>query len=214
LHVAELWVYPVKSLAGERLARTRLTAGGVPADRCLQVRDGEDRLVTARTRHRLLALRATLDGDGEALVDGVPWREPAARDAVRAAAGEDARLVPVEGLARFDDTPLLIATDGALGALAIDRRRLRPNVVIGGVDGLAERSWPGRRLRVSGAVVAVEKLCKRCVMTTIDPDTLAVSPDVLGRINAEHDGRFALNCHVAEPGPVALGDPVELLPAP
>jgi uncharacterized protein len=212
MHVAELWVYPVKSLAGQRLERTTLTADGVPGDRRLQVRDGEDRLVTARTRHRLLGLGATLDpAAGEARVDGVPWHEPVATTAVRAAAGDDARLVEVDGPDRFDDTPLLIATDGAIAALGVDGRRLRPNLVVAGVDGLAERGWPGRRLRVGNALLAVEKLCKRCVMTTIDPDTLAVSTDVLRRINDDFDSRFALNCRVAEPGEVVVGDSVELL---
>lgn len=211
MHLAELWVYPVKSLAGQRLAQTTLTADGVPGDRRVQVRDGDDRLVTARTRHGLLRLAATLGSDGGALVGGMPWREDAVVAAVREAAGEDARLVAIDGPARFDDTALLIATDGAIATLGIDGRRLRPNLVIGGVDGLAERGWPGGRLRVGGAVLDVEKLCKRCVMTTIDPDTLAVAPGVLGRIHREFDGRFALNCHVAEPGPVAVGDAVELL---
>lgn len=211
MHVSELWVYPVKSLAGQPLQRTTLDADGVPGDRCVQVRDGQDQLVTARTRHGLLRLRATLDGGGEALVEGRPWHEAQTREAVRAAAGEDARLVPMAGDARFDDTALLVATDGAVATLGIDPRRLRPNILIGGVEGLAERAWPGGRLRVGGALLDVEKLCKRCVMPTIDPDTLAVTPSILARINAEHDGRFALNCRVLEPGPVAVGDPVELL---
>lgn len=211
MYVAELWVYPVKSLAGQRLERTTLTADGIPGDRAVQVRDGDDRLVTARTRHGLLALRATLDDDGEALVEGRSWRDRDAEQAVRAAVGEDVRLVPMEGGARFDDTALLVATDGAVATLAIDHRRLRPNILIGGVEGLAERDWPGGRLRVGDAVLDVEKLCKRCVMPTIDPDTLAVTPSILGRINADYGGRFALNCWVLEPGGVAVGDRVELL---
>ncbi|MCW2952725.1 MAG: domain containing protein [Conexibacter sp.] len=211
MFVAELWVYPVKSLRGQPLERTRLDADGVPGDRRVQVRDGRDELVTARTRHGLLGLQATLDDAGEALVEGVPWREPAARDHVRAVAGEQAALAPMEGRERFDDTSILVATDGAVAALGVDRRRLRPNLLIAGVEGLAERDWPGGRLRIGGAVLDVEKLCERCVMTTIDPDTLAVDADVLRRINRDYDKRYALNCWVAEPGPVALGDPVELL---
>jgi hypothetical protein len=49
-------------------------------------------------------------------------------------------------------------------------------------------------------------------MTTVDPDTLAVAPELLARINEGYGGRFALNCLVAQPGPVAVGDAVELLP--
>lgn len=211
MHVAELWVYPVKSLAGQPLARTTLTVDGIPGDRRAQVRDGDDRLVTARTRHALLRLAGTLDEDGEPLVDGAPWRDPVVAEAVREAAGEDARLVPMEGPGRFDDTALLLATDGALATLGIESRRLRPNLVIGGVKGLAERDWPGRRLRIGEALIDVEKLCKRCVIPTIDPDTLALTPTILRRINGDYDGRFALNCWVVAAGAVALGDLVELL---
>jgi uncharacterized protein YcbX len=212
MHVAELWVYPVKSLAGQRLERTRITPDGIPGDRRLQVRDGDDRLVTARTRHRLLSLAATLGPDGEAFIDGRPWSDPASLAAVReVVADADARLIEMDGDARFDDTTLLVATDGAVAALAVDHRRLRPNILIAGVEGLAERDWPGGRLRVGGALLDVEKVCKRCVMTTLDPDTQAVTPDVLRRINADYDGRFALNCWVAEPGEVAVGDRVELV---
>jgi uncharacterized protein len=211
VHVAQLWVYPVKSLAGQRLERTRIGREGIPGDRRVQVRDAAGELLTARTRHALLGLRATRDARGEALVDGHAWRTPEAHALVAAAAGDGARLVAADGPERFDDTPLLLATDGAAAALAIDHRRLRPNILIGGVAGLAERDWPGRLLRVGEAVIAVEKLCKRCVMTTIDPDTLALDPSVLTTINADHGGRFALNAHVAEPGAVAVGDAVELL---
>lgn len=212
MHVAELWVYPVKSLAGQRLERAAITADGIPGDRRVQVRDGDDRLVTARTRHRLLSLSATLGDDGEARIDGRPWRDPAALDAVREIVADDgARLIEIDGDARFDDTTLLVSTDGAVAALGVDRRRLRPNILIAGVEGLAERDWPGGRLRVGSALLDVEKVCKRCVMTTLDPDTQAVTPDVLRTINRDYDGRFALNCCVAEPGEVAVGDPVELL---
>lgn len=212
MHVAELWVYPVKSLAGQRLERAQITPDGIPGDRRVQVRDGNDRLVTARTRHRLLSLAATLGADGQPLIDGTSWRESRALQAVREIVADDAaQLIEMNGDARFDDTTLLVSTDGAVAALGVDHRRLRPNILIAGVEGLAERDWPGGRLRVGSALLDVEKVCKRCVMTTLDPDTQAVSPDVLRRINADYDGRFALNCWVAEAGEVAVGDPVELV---
>lgn len=144
-------------------------------------------------------------------MDGRPWRDPASLAALRAVTGDGATFAQAEGAERFDDTTLLIATDGAIAALGVDGRRLRPNLVIGGVEGLAERDWPGRRLRIGDALIDVEKICERCVMTTLDPDTQEVDPNVLRRINAEYDRRFALNCWVAQPGDVAVGDPVELI---
>jgi uncharacterized protein YcbX len=113
---------------------------------------------------------------------------------------------------RFDDTPLLVATDGSIAALGLpDERRLRPNIVLSGVEGLGEREWPGGRIRIGEAVLRVWHVCLRCVMTTFDPDSLDQDPRVLQRINETLEGRVALNCSVGAPGVVAVGDSAEFV---
>ncbi len=211
MHVTELWRFPVKSMAGERLERARLTADGVPGDRLVHVAGRGNRVVTSRTRPRLLGHRAAYDdADGTITVDGDPWDSDAVADRVRAAAGEEARLIAYAGPERFDVMPLLVATDGAIAAFGHDGRRLRPNLVIGGVEGLAEREWPGGTIRIGACVIGVDSLRDRCVMTTFDPDTLEQDADVLRGINARFDGKLALNCVVLRAGEVAVGDPVEV----
>ena len=79
------------------------------------------------------------------------------------------------------------------------------------MEGLAERTWPGRRLRLGEVVIQVAKLRDRCVMTTYDPDTQVQDPGVLRRIVQEFDGKMALDCAVLRPGTLRIGDPVELL---
>lgn len=211
MYVAELWRYPVKSLAGERLNVAEISADGIPGDRVVQVYDAEGRIVTARTTPRLLGLKATMDPMGEPLVNGRPWRAPEVAVVIEAAAGVGARLVRNNEPDRFDVLPLLVATDGAVNALRLDRRRFRPNILVGGVNGLAEREWPGRRARIGEAIIGFKKLRGRCVMTTYDPDTLEHDPTVLRRIVQEMGGRLALDSYVVRGGQIALGDPVELL---
>ena len=211
LHVAELWRYPVKSLAGEALGRAEVSTNGIAGDRVVHVRDARGRTVTARTHPRLLGLRAVLGADGEPLIDGRRWAAPESVAAVRAAAGARATLVRFDGPERFDVLPLLVATDGAIAALGVDGRRLRPNIVVAGVQGMAERQWPGRRLRIGDVVVALEKLRGRCVMTTYDPDTQAQDLGVLQRIVDDFGGRVALDSAVVTGGTIAVGDVVELL---
>lgn len=211
MRVAELWRYPVKSMAGERLQVAEVGFLGIAGDRIVHVEDARGRVITARTHPRLLAFKATLGDDGEPLVDGRPWDDPGVGRAVEAVVGPRARLVRHDGPERFDVLPLLVATDGALEALAVDHRRLRPNVVVAGVEGLAERRWPGHRLRAGTVDIDVEKLRSRCVMTTYDPDTQAQDLSVLRRIVQDFGGRMALDCAVHTPGRITVGDQVALL---
>ena len=111
--IRELWRYPVKSLAGERLETADVTETGIVGDRVALVAGPGGRIITSRTEPRLLALRGTLGADGEPLVDGRRWTDPASAEAVRAAAGPGAQLVRYDGPERFDVLPLLIGTDGA-----------------------------------------------------------------------------------------------------
>jgi len=217
VHVAELWHYPVKSMRGVRLEQAELRAGGIAGDRLVQAiaLDGAraGRVITARTHPGLLGLAGTLTPDGDPLIDGAPWDGPAARESVRRALGSDAfRLVRYEedGPQRFDVLPLTIVTDRALAAFGHDRRRLRPNIVLAGVSGLAERSFAGRCLLVGGLRIDVVKPRSRCVMTTFHPDTLEQDPGVLRHIVDALDAHIALDCRALDDGEIHVSDPVEL----
>jgi uncharacterized protein YcbX len=94
--------------------------------------------------------------------------------------------------------------------LGVDRRRFRPNLLIGGVQGLAERTWAKRALRIGDAVIRMEQLRGRCVMTTFDPDTMQDST-VLRRIIKELNGTLFLDSFVERNGTVRVGQPVELI---
>ena len=210
MRIAELWRYPVKSMAGERLESVRVGPMGLDGDRVVYVRRPWGRIATARTFPRLLGHRATLGPDGEPLVDGRPWTDPAVAAEVEGIAGSGAKLVRDADPGRFDVLPLLVATDGAIEALGRDGRRLRPNIVIAGVPGLAERSWEGRTLRAGEVVIGLEDLRDRCVMTTYDPDTLVQDVSVLRDIVDRFEGKLALNARVLRGGVLSIGDPVEL----
>jgi uncharacterized protein YcbX len=147
LTVGALWRYPVKTLAGERLDLADVTTNGIVGDRVVHVR-GPEGVRTSRRHHNLLGL-----------------------ERVRAAAGADATLARYDGPERFDVLPLLVATDGAVSSFGRDVRRLRPNIVIDGVDGMDEITWPGAELHIGDTVIALDSRRGRCPMTTVDPDT-------------------------------------------
>jgi len=210
LHVAELWRYPVKSLAGERASAVTLGPDGLMGDRIVRVR-GPEGVRTSRRQYRMLGLHGTLDSHGCALIDGHPWTSADAVALVRNAAGADAWLEPCEGLDRFDVLPVLVATDGAVAAFGRDVRRLRPNIVVGGVEGLAEREWIDAELHAGEAIVRLDSLRSRCVMTTIDPDTLRLNGEVLRDIVQRFENKLALNAEVVRSGTVRVGDSVTIV---
>lgn len=211
LHVAGLWRYPVKTLAGEPLSTAVIGPDGIPGDRIVRVR-GPEGVRTSRRQYRLLGLRGTLDSEGRPRINGQPWNSAEALALVKDAAGTDAWLESWDGLDRFDILPLLVATDGAVAAFGRDIRRLRPNILIAGVDGLGERDWPGAELHIGEAIVRLDSLRGRCHMTTVDPDTLQVDHDVFRDIVRRFDGRLALNAEAVRAGTIRVGDPVKLVP--
>jgi len=210
MFVKEIWRYPVKSMAGERVREADVGKLGIAGDRTVLVHTG-GRVVTSRTHHRLLGLKGTLDSDGVPQISGHSWNSPEALELVKEAAGPHAEPVHYEGKERFDVLPLLVATDGAINHMGFDGRRLRPNIVIGGVEGLMEREWPGRRLQIGGVLIQAAQLRGRCIMTTFDPDTLHQDHSILRRIVSELDGTMALDCAVLQGGLIREGDPVFLL---
>jgi uncharacterized protein len=212
MHVAGLWRYPVKSLAGERLDRAELTDDGVNGDRVVHV-SGRHGPITGRTRHGLLAIPTDTGPDGLPRVAGHRWDSRHAEDQVRAVAGPDARLVGSREPARFDVLNLLVATDSAVAEFGSDVRRLRPNLLIGGVaDADAEAQWPGQALVIGDVVIGIHSLRQRCIVTSIDPDTGDQDLNVFRRIRQRFGNQLALNCWVIRPGTIHLGDPVSLQP--
>lgn len=210
LYVKGLWRYPVKTLAGVPLESAELTPTGIPGDRIVHVR-GPEGVRTSRRQHLLLGLKGSLGPDGQPLVNGHPWDSEEALELVRRAAGSDAWLEAYDGVERFDVLPLLVATDGAVVEFGRDVRRLRPNILIGGVAGMDETRWPGGALHIGDAVVRLDSLRGRCPMTTVDPDTLERDPEVLKDIGRRFGGRLALNADVLRPGTIRVGDPVKLV---
>jgi uncharacterized protein len=209
--VAEIWRYPVKTMAGEKLQRVRIGPLGLEGDRVVHVEDAHGQVITSRSHPRFLGHKGTLGADGEPLVDGRPWKSAEVTADVVQIGGAGAHLVRFDGATRFDVLPLLVATDGSIAAFGHDGRRLRPNIVVGGVNGLGEREWPGGCLRIGQALIGVQDLRSRCIMTAYDPDTQVRDKTITQGIYKRFEGKLALNCFVIESGEISVGDAVELI---
>jgi len=82
-----------------------------------------------------------------------------------------------------DGYPILLASQESLDDLnalldfPVPMNRFRPNVVVQGCEPFAEDKW--RRIRIGEAEMVIVKPCARCVVTTIDRETLAKTKEPL-----------------------------------
>jgi uncharacterized protein len=85
--------------------------------------------------------------------------------------------------------------------------RWRGNLWLEGVPLRAEEDWPGRVMRIGGAVLRVEERITRCRATTADPETGLAAGDTLAALQAAYGHQdFGVYATVLEGGPVAVDD--------
>ena len=228
-HVAALFRYPVKSMAAEELDAVEVSWHGLAGDRrwafirAGQVRSGFPWL-TIRQRPELAHYRPRFAAPGRPDASRTLVTTPSGGELDVAAPALAAELGPGVCVIKqdrgiFDTMPLSllsVQTLAALGQLAgvgLTAQRFRPNLLVDapGRD-FPEDAWVGRVLRVGGMRMRVDKPDQRCVVVTIDPVTLRRNRAVLRVIAREREARLGVYGSTVAPGPVAVGDPVELDP--
>lgn len=229
--IREIYRYPVKSMAGEKLDTAELGWHGLEGDRrAAFVRSGVRSGVPWLTASKL-----------PALLTYVPLRDPAAAPnalpaRVRTPTGQELELggqtlcaeleaaygAPValmewnHGI--FDDAAISLITTATIAAIAdaaglsLDVRRFRPNFLVesNGSGPFGDDAWLGRTIRIGAgedaAAVAITMRDLRCVMINLDPWTAAAEPRILKaatRLNGTCAGVYAT---VVKAGPIAVGD--------
>jgi MOSC domain-containing protein len=237
--VLELWRWPVKSMAGERVDALRVDGRGAGGDRTHAViheHKGARKPLTAREAPRLLAWQARYPPNVDGGVDparppfaivtapdgrSFRWGDPRLRHALHDDLGREIDLArDVAGMQDLGRT-LLITTEASLRALGeelggpVDLRRFRPNVHLDlDAPGWDELAWEGRELAFAGGVrLRLLDPCERCAIPTRDPDTQVKWPGLLRYLHQAHEQNFGINARVITGGRIAAGEAVDLIPA-
>ncbi len=281
--VKEIWRYPVKSMAGERLARSSVGTLGVPADRGWALRDekaGEVRgakklagLMKCAARYleepaanRIPQAEITLPGGERVRTSDTA----AVNQKLSALLGRAVTIWPIQPVERtdfylraapeggdmmlelreifgrlpdeplpdltsvppeimqytsplgtyFDVYPLHLMTTASLDELArrtpdstIDVRRFRPNILIespSGTVGFVDAEWAGRTVVIGEAKIKIEMPCMRCVMPTLEQESLPADPRVLRAIVRDANQNLGSYATVARGGEIEVGREVWL----
>lgn len=217
--VREIWRYPVKSMAGERLERCTVTEHGLEGDRDWAFIDGTEprvgKFFNIKQNSGLMRYRAHLS-EGKLQVAAPDGGQSGLDSALRTLLGGTDRVVNVRHQpgANYDDAHVLIvnlasvAAFGLEAGMQVDHRRFRANLYVDGIEPEEEVRWLGRRIRAGDAELEVVERCVRCVVITHDPDTIETTPSLLELLVERHDKCMGVYCQVVRPGVVALGDSV------
>lgn len=196
-HLEGIWIYPIKGLDGISLETARLTeAGTLAGDREYAMVDPDGRALNGKQLDGLHELSTTFDPQTERLTVSTAETGDSHRFDLATeldAAGEWLSEFTEEPLKLRRREPPAFVDRPSLGPSVIStetletvaswfdgvtaegaRRRLRPNLVIGGVPAF----WEDRFLADSPSSFEIgdvrfegAKACARCVIPTRDPDT-------------------------------------------
>jgi uncharacterized protein len=234
-HVSDIFRYPVKSMAGERLDSAKIGWHGVEGDRRLAFRRLADRggfpWLTASRLPELLLYHPigrqetsgeplpthirTPDGNEYSIADEALVQEIATRHRA------DVELMRMKhGI--FDDACVSAIAVGTIRSIAqmagheLDIRRFRPNLVIDtqGAEPFEEDRWVGKVLEFgsdgTGPAVSVTMRDLRCVMINLDPDTAEANADIMKTVIRMNENYAGIYGTVVRTGELRVGQVVGL----
>jgi len=227
--VAELWRYPVSSMAGERLDQLQVDGSGVAGDRIWGLLDAATGRIASpgREKHFIGVPRAHAKATGEGValsLDGERWAGPQDTELLEGlsqAFGFMPLLKPFDAVGsggfrpRYEHAPIHLVTSAAIRSLerdlsgsVIDTRRFRPNILVDwpdGPDAIPEHGWIGRKIRIGDVVLKGREPCGRCGFITIAQEGLPLDVEILRTVVKRHERNFGIYCDVVTRGEIATG---------
>jgi uncharacterized protein YcbX len=151
--VEQVWIYPVRSLAGTSLPAAEIETAGLSGDRVWTVVGDDGELVRAKNAPAMATVTATGDPDVDAAALTAVLGRPVHLEAVPQPGVAPVHLVSKQAIERA------AAGEVPEGCSADDPRA---NVVLDLAED-DERTWVGRQLRIGSAVLEISRTPKHCL---------------------------------------------------
>lgn len=262
LTLTEIWIYPIKSLAGVRLQKANVKQKGLEHDRRFMLVDEAGRFLTQREHSNMALFNVAIDNDLLTIESRTSRQtltidlEPNVGEALPVQIWEDEveawEVNPVfsnwfsnelqikcklvyfpesnrrdvdpeyahakEQVSLADGYPCLIIGQSSLDDLnsrlevPLPMKRFRPNFVFTGGQPFEEDEW--KNFKIGKNRFAGVKLCARCVLTTVDPETGIKGKEPLATLATfrKRDNKilFGQNLIPIDYDEVCEGDEIEL----
>ncbi|GLX67892.1 MOSC domain-containing protein [Paenibacillus glycanilyticus] len=231
--IHDIYRYPVKSFAGEKLEQCPIEPYGLLGDRFVTLYDETkkdwNKFVTARNIPNLLNYHAVYrngdiqitNPDGKVYGWDEQLLEEIQQQTDKKLTMSDFKQAHPQAehpeLLSVDGASILLITDHSLNKLQetwgkeLDERRFRANFVVQVADdSVHEGDWIGHKLTIGEVELQVDSFCERCVLITMDPDTQVKDPTLLKKVNQEFDLHFGVYASVIKTGNIKQGDKVIL----
>jgi uncharacterized protein len=235
--VAELFIYPVKSMAGVSFAEAHVGLDGIIGDRQYAFVQTEQAArnnfpwMTGRQSSEMLRYQAVFAHAPmpENREPAVTVRAPHGRVLAPADPELAAELTalghPVFALrstrGMFDCQHVSLFSLATVRGLAeesgstIDRLQFRANVYFepASAKPFEEETWTSCLIRIGDAMLGVVQRDTRCMMVNLNPETGEQDPRVLRTIAQRHQRQAGLYANVVRPGAIRVGDRIERVTA-
>ena len=165
MKIADIFVYPIKSLRGTAVEEALVCGYGLEHDRRWILVDADSKMITQREYPRLATLHPHVENGrlrlaltrGEVMLpcSGDYWTE----EQVTLDVWGDSYVGVLASEASLDEL-------NRRSLVPIPMNRFRPNLVISDARPFEEDFW--QRVRIGDTVLRAVKACERCVITTVD----------------------------------------------
>ena len=225
--VVGLWRYPVKSMGAEVLTGAQVSWYGLTGDRRWAfVRAGVEQSgfpwLTIRQREDMGHYQPFFVDPDQPDKSKTRVRTPSGAEydvtdpALSADLYKGEAQVIRQNRGVFDAFPLSMITVQTINRLSeevgeeLDVLRFRPNILVDASSNrpFIEDEWVGRVLTVGSMRMRVDKRDGRCVIITINPETVERNPVILRKVVEEREGCLGVYGSVVEPGRVAVNNSV------